>query len=120
MKDADGFVGLVIGLIIGAVIASGAFLDSQRDKKNERLADMYLQPPPGQMQGLDPNDLAVRQAWTSSVLRQSAMKVRQEIGLLKLADDAIVADPNMLRDTFIKIYQELGENECNTNQKSTL
>lgn len=87
MRDSViiGIVLLIVGGLIGYLIA-----EVPREIAHEkRLADMYLKPPPGQMQGLDANDLAVRQAWTSTALRQSAMKVQGDVQALTLRVDKL-------------------------------
>ena len=78
-------LGVLLCFVITCIASwCGGTYSAEHKHKMAQLTDMYLKPPPGQMQGMDANDLAVRQAWTSSVLRQSAMKVQGNVQALAL------------------------------------
>jgi len=91
------FAGILIGMAFSAVIVFAAHEASDRETQDLLLTDMYLKPPPGQMQGMDPNDLAVRQAWTSSVIRQTCIKIQQDVQALGIRIENCkweMSDPN--------------------------
>jgi len=99
MKDCAPAL-MIISLIV-ALFVLGWFcgVSNERCKASELiLADMYLAPPPGQMQGMDPNDLSVRQAWTSTILRQTVVKTQQDIANLMERMIESEAPNNAVRD----------------------
>ena len=94
----DGIIGVIMGMVVGAMICFAACKNVERARLKARLADMYLKSPPGQIQGMDANDLAVRQAWTSSVLRQSAIKVQQDVVALQAISELLTSRLVKLED----------------------